>query len=73
MGINVTKLLGINTFTSAKQVGEGSNGGVREVSQGVTNPIAHTDGLVNRLGLINGELSPETRNDVLGRNVYFLA
>ena len=73
MGINVTKLLGLNTFTPARQVGEGGNNGVRAVSQGVTNPIAHTDGLANRIAQINGELSPETRNDVLGRNVYFLA
>ena len=70
MGINVTKLLGLNTFTPARQVG---NNGVRAVAQGVTNPIAHTDGLANRIAQINGELSPETRNDVLGRNVYFLA
>ncbi len=73
MGINVTKLLGINTFSPSKQVGESSASGTRRVSQAVTNPLAHVDGLANRLAAINGELSPETRNDVLGRNVYFMA
>ncbi len=33
----------------------------------------NTNGLLPRLNGINGELAPETRSDVQGQNLYFLA